>query len=201
MSIHRRSVLSATALAVAAFATTGSAWAQAEDIVLGGSIPMTGVFAFAGIGVNAGIQDYVKIVNDAGGTTGRKRRSVPEDTGYKGAASGAAFKTITSPHTPPPTRFVTTSRSTLNGISLSSDSRMIARMIENGTSSPIVHDMSVSQPLPESSVLMISRLIGSQIANAIAPATITHSMCRNAENNPRDAQIYPMTPMIAMTKR
>ena len=95
MSIQRRSVLSATALAAAALATTGSAWAQAEDIVLGGSIPMTGVFAFAGIGVNAGIQDYVKIVNDAGGIKGRKLRYVPEDTGYKVDASVAAFKKIT----------------------------------------------------------------------------------------------------------
>ena len=51
-------------LAVPAFA--------AEDIVIGGSIPMTGVFAFAGVGINAGIQDYVKITNDAGGIKGRK---------------------------------------------------------------------------------------------------------------------------------
>ena len=95
MSIHRRSVLSATALAVAAFATTGSAWAQAEDIVLGGSIPMTGVFAFAGIGVNAGMQDYFKIVNDAGGVKGRKIKYVFEDTAYKPDVSVAAFKKIT----------------------------------------------------------------------------------------------------------
>ncbi|MBS1130997.1 MAG: amino acid/amide transporter substrate-binding protein family, partial [Proteobacteria bacterium] len=33
--------------------------AQAEEeIVIGGSIPMTGVFAFAGIGIHAGITDY-----------------------------------------------------------------------------------------------------------------------------------------------
>ncbi|HAJ12195.1 MAG TPA: amino acid ABC transporter substrate-binding protein, partial [Comamonadaceae bacterium] len=49
-------------------------------IVIGGSIPMTGVFAFAGVGINAGIADYVKIVNDAGGIAGRKVRYVPEDT-------------------------------------------------------------------------------------------------------------------------
>lgn len=67
-----------------------------EDIVLGGSIPMTGVFAFAGIGIDAGIKDYVKIVNDAGGIHGRKIRYVPEDTGYKVDASVAAFKKITS---------------------------------------------------------------------------------------------------------
>ena len=94
MHIQRRSILAAAALA-ATFASAG-ARAQAEDIVLGGSIPMTGVFAFAGIGINAGIADYVKIVNDAGGIKGRKLRYVPEDTGYKVDASVAAFKKITS---------------------------------------------------------------------------------------------------------
>jgi branched-chain amino acid transport system substrate-binding protein len=57
---------------------------------------MTGVFAFAGVGINAGMQDYVKIINDAGGIKGRKVRYVPEDTGYKVDVSVAAFKKITS---------------------------------------------------------------------------------------------------------
>lgn len=95
MKFARRSLIR-TAVAAAALAAAGAASAQAEDIVLGGSIPMTGVFAFAGIGINAGIQDYVKIVNDAGGIKGRKVRYVPEDTGYKVDASVAAFKKITS---------------------------------------------------------------------------------------------------------
>ena len=71
--------------------------AQADnEIVIGGSIPMTGVFAFAGVGINAGIADYVKIVNDAGGIKGRKLRYVPEDTAYKVDVSVAAYKKITS---------------------------------------------------------------------------------------------------------
>jgi branched-chain amino acid transport system substrate-binding protein len=94
MSIQRRSIV--TAAAAAALLAAGPGLAQPEDIVLGGSIPMTGVFAFAGIGINAGIQDYVKIVNEAGGIKGRKLRYVPEDTGYKVDASVAAFKKITS---------------------------------------------------------------------------------------------------------
>ena len=93
-SQRRRSLLQA---AGAALATPLAAHAQAnEDIVIGGSIPMTGVFAFAGIGINAGMADYVKIVNDAGGIKGRKLRYVPEDTGYKVDVSVAAFKKITS---------------------------------------------------------------------------------------------------------
>lgn len=97
MDQQRRSLVTAAA-AAAALASSGVALAQAagEDIVLGGSIPMTGVFAFAGIGIDAGIRDYLKIVNDAGGIKGHKVRYVPEDTAYKVDASVAAFKKITS---------------------------------------------------------------------------------------------------------
>ncbi|MDO5666271.1 MAG: ABC transporter substrate-binding protein [Alcaligenaceae bacterium] len=75
-----------------------AATAQAEDkeIVIGGSIPMSGVFSFAGIGIHAGIQDYVKIINDSGGVEGYKLKYVPEDSGYKVDVSVAAFKKITS---------------------------------------------------------------------------------------------------------
>ena len=92
-SQRRRALL----LAAGATLTAPFARAQAgEDIVIGGSIPMTGVFAFAGVGINAGMTDYVKMVNDAGGIKGRKLRYVPEDTGYKVDVSVAAFKKITS---------------------------------------------------------------------------------------------------------
>lgn len=97
MALKKLAQWMGTLAAAASLTLAAPAHAQAgEDIVLGGSIPMTGVFAFAGIGINAGIQDYVKIVNDAGGIKGRKIRYVPEDTGYKVDASVAAFKKITS---------------------------------------------------------------------------------------------------------
>lgn len=98
LSPRRRSLmLGAAAAGAASLMQPLSVLAQTgEDIVIGGSIPMTGVFAFAGVGINAGIQDYVKIVNDAGGIAGRKVRYVPEDTGYKVDVSVAAFKKITS---------------------------------------------------------------------------------------------------------
>jgi branched-chain amino acid transport system substrate-binding protein len=83
-------------IGAAAMAVVPAASAQSDDIVIGGSIPMTGVFAFAGIGIHAGITDYVKIVNDQGGIKGRKIRYVPEDTAYKVDVSVAAFKKITS---------------------------------------------------------------------------------------------------------
>ncbi|MFW7342786.1 ABC transporter substrate-binding protein [Pollutimonas sp. H1-120] len=81
----------------AGLALSGGALAQQkEDIVIGGSIPMSGVFAFAGVGIHAGMGDYVKMLNEAGGIDGRQVRYVPEDTAYKVDVSVAAFKKITS---------------------------------------------------------------------------------------------------------
>jgi branched-chain amino acid transport system substrate-binding protein len=94
-SQRRRSLLLAAGATLVA-PLAAHAQASAEEIVIGGSIPMTGVFSFAGIGINAGISDYVKIINDAGGVKGRKIRYVPEDTGYKVDVSVATFKKITS---------------------------------------------------------------------------------------------------------
>jgi len=95
ISQNRRSLLLAAGASLAA-PLAAHAQAGGEDIVLGGSIPMTGVFAFAGVGINAGIADYLKILNDGGGIKGRKVRYVPEDTGYKVDVSVAAYKKITS---------------------------------------------------------------------------------------------------------
>ncbi|GHC81582.1 amino acid ABC transporter substrate-binding protein [Pseudorhodoferax aquiterrae] len=95
-SDRRRALVLGGSAALAAAALPRAVRAQGEDVVIGGSIPMTGVFAFAGIGINAGIADYVKIANDAGGIKGRKLRYVPEDTGYKVDVSVAAYKKITS---------------------------------------------------------------------------------------------------------
>jgi branched-chain amino acid transport system substrate-binding protein len=99
ISQPRRNLLMAAAAAGASAlaASPLSVLAQSnEEIVIGGSIPMTGVFAFAGVGINAGIADFVKITNDAGGVEGRKLKYVPEDTGYKVDVSVATFKKITS---------------------------------------------------------------------------------------------------------
>lgn len=86
----------ATAVAVAGLAAGSAVQAADKEIVIGGSIPMSGVFAFAGIGIHAGIQDYVKMTNDAGGIEGHMLRYVPEDSGYKVDLSVAAYKKITS---------------------------------------------------------------------------------------------------------
>lgn len=95
--LSRRTLLGLAVAAGLAGATATPMVAKAADeIVLGGSIPLTGVFAFAGEGIHAGIQDYVKIINDSGGVHGRMIKYVPEDTAYKVDASVAAFNKITS---------------------------------------------------------------------------------------------------------
>jgi branched-chain amino acid transport system substrate-binding protein len=91
----RRKVLSFAAAGCLALGLQSPVRA-ADDIVIGASMPMTGVFAFAGIALNSAFQDYVKIVNDAGGINGRKIKYVAEDTGYKVDNSVAVFNRITS---------------------------------------------------------------------------------------------------------
>ena len=103
MKSLRRKIFLTTLAAVMTLALAPVALAQKaapkadskEDIVLGGSIPLTGVFAFAGIAIDQGIKDYLTILNESGGIKGRKVRYVPEDTGYKVDQSMAAFKKIT----------------------------------------------------------------------------------------------------------
>ena len=92
---RRRKILSYAAAGCLAFGINMQAWA-ADDIVIGASMPMTGVFGFAGIPLNVGFQDYVKIINDAGGIDGRKIRYIPEDTSYAVDKSIAAFNRITA---------------------------------------------------------------------------------------------------------
>ncbi|MFV8835262.1 ABC transporter substrate-binding protein [Aquisalimonas sp.] len=72
--------------------------ADEEDaIVIGGSIPMTGVFAFAGLQFNDGIRDFVRWANEEkGGVNGRKFRYVGQDTGYDADQSVGVFRRITS---------------------------------------------------------------------------------------------------------
>lgn len=95
MRPNKRALLG-LAFALGAVLAMPQAQAADDDIVIGGSIPLTGVFAFAGIGVHTGIQDYVKIINDAGGIKGRKIKYVAEDTAYKVDTSVAVFNRITS---------------------------------------------------------------------------------------------------------
>lgn len=95
LALTKRTLLAAVA---GTALIAGAPAAKADDIVIGGSIPLTGVFAFAGIAIEAGMQDYIRYVNDNGGIQGRQVRLEYEDTGYQVDQSVAAFNRLTSQH-------------------------------------------------------------------------------------------------------
>ncbi len=86
----------------ASLVAAAPAMAQDKDsIVFGGSIPLSGVFAFAGVHIHAGLTDYTSWINSEGGINGHPVKYVMEDTGYEVDRSVAAFKKITGSNTVP----------------------------------------------------------------------------------------------------
>jgi hypothetical protein len=68
---------------------------------LGAAPPITGVFAFAGVGLHQGLGDYCEWRNANGGVAGRKLRYIGEDSGYKMDQAMSVFKKIMGAHKPP----------------------------------------------------------------------------------------------------
>jgi branched-chain amino acid transport system substrate-binding protein len=92
---------SAAAGALATLGTPLRAFAQSGEIVLGAAPPISGVFAFAGAGLHAGLNDWTEWKNSKGGIAGRRVRYVAEDSGYKVDQAVAIFKKIVAQHKPP----------------------------------------------------------------------------------------------------
>ena len=78
-----------------------AALAQGGDLVVGAAPPITGVFAFAGVGLHQGLGDYCEWRNANGGVAGRKLRYIGEDSGYKMDQAMSVFKKIMGAHQPP----------------------------------------------------------------------------------------------------
>ena len=73
----------------------------ADDVVtVGACQPITGRFAFAGIAINAGLQDYLNLANEKGLVKGKKFNYVYEDSGYDTEKAVACFKQIMAKHSP-----------------------------------------------------------------------------------------------------
>jgi branched-chain amino acid transport system substrate-binding protein len=73
----------------------------ADDVVtVGACQPITGRFAFAGIAINAGLQDYLNLANEKGLVPGKKFNYVYEDSGYDTEKAVACFKQIMAKHSP-----------------------------------------------------------------------------------------------------
>jgi branched-chain amino acid transport system substrate-binding protein len=96
--LRRKALRVAATLAAGAlaFQLNPALAADKSDIVIGASIPLSGIFASTAIGYHTAMQDYVKMVNEQGGIAGRKLRYVAEDTGYKVDVSVAVFNKITA---------------------------------------------------------------------------------------------------------
>lgn len=99
IKLSRRNFLATTGATALASTLPLRLDAQTGEIVIGGSFPLTGVFAFAGIGIEAGFTDYVNYVNENGGIEGRTVRLVYEDTGYQVDNSVAVFNRLNSGNT------------------------------------------------------------------------------------------------------
>ena len=67
----------------------------AEDSVKVGAVqPITGRFAFAGVQINAGLEDALMMANEDGGINGKKIEYIMEDGTYSVDKAVAAFKRI-----------------------------------------------------------------------------------------------------------
>ncbi len=76
-------------------------FAVAEDVVKVGAVqPITGRFAFAGVNINAGLEDALMIANEEGGINGKKIKYIMEDGQYQLDVATAAFKRIMSRDNP-----------------------------------------------------------------------------------------------------
>ena len=71
----------------------GASVAQ-EDIKVGAVQPITGRFAFAGVNINAGLEDALMMANEEGGINGKKIKYIMEDGQYQLDVGTAAFKRI-----------------------------------------------------------------------------------------------------------
>jgi branched-chain amino acid transport system substrate-binding protein len=94
-SITRRKIVQGlgAAATVGPF-SIGSALAQKNEIVIGGAQPITGVFSFAGVAMNNGLNDFIQWKNSKGGVQGRQLRYVAEDSGFKLDQGVAIFKKV-----------------------------------------------------------------------------------------------------------
>ena len=98
--IRRRIVQGLGAAASVGPFSIGSVLAQKNEIVIGAAQPITGVFSFAGVAMNNGLNDFCQWKNSKGGVQGRMLRYVAEDSGFKLDQGVAIFKKIMASEKP-----------------------------------------------------------------------------------------------------
>jgi branched-chain amino acid transport system substrate-binding protein len=97
--MKRSSLMCLCLLALVGLSVVGPAFAQ-EEIKVGAVQPITGRFAFAGVNINAGLEDALMMANEDGGINGKKIKYIMEDGQYQLDVATAAFKRIMSRDNP-----------------------------------------------------------------------------------------------------
>lgn len=92
-------LLFSTLLLVFIFALPHSGFSE-EVIKVGAVQPVTGPFAFAGVHINAALEDALMMANEEGGINGKKIQYIMEDGTYNVSRATAAFKRIMAKHNP-----------------------------------------------------------------------------------------------------
>lgn len=67
------------------FIFSGKSFAESETVKLGMSTALTGPSSFLGTNMKAGVESYIKMVNDSGGINGKKFQLIAYDDGYEPA--------------------------------------------------------------------------------------------------------------------
>ena len=89
-----------TALLAAAALLVPAARAADDVVTVGACQPITGRFAFAGVAINAGLQDSLNLANEKGLVPGKKFKYVYEDSGYDTEKAVACFKKMMAQNAP-----------------------------------------------------------------------------------------------------
>jgi len=97
----RKSLILMMIIAIGLFSFAGVDCFAADEIKVGAVQPVTGRFAFAGVHINAGLEDALMMANEEGGINGKQIKYIMEDGTYNVNVSVAAFKRIMARDNPP----------------------------------------------------------------------------------------------------
>ena len=97
----RKILILTMTVAIGFFLVAGVECFAADEIKVGAVQPVTGRFAFAGVHINAGLEDALMMANEEGGINGKKIKYIMEDGTYNVDKAVAAFKRIMARDNPP----------------------------------------------------------------------------------------------------
>jgi branched-chain amino acid transport system substrate-binding protein len=96
----KHTIRSAALLLVTLVGLAPAARAADDVVTVGACQPITGRFAFAGVAINAGLQDYLNLANEKKLVPGKRFNYVYEDSGYDTDRAVACFKKMMAQHGP-----------------------------------------------------------------------------------------------------